>query len=164
MQHIYAPWREEYFTQKVDGCAFCHASKNSSQDEQSRVLYRDNICFVIMNKYPYTPAHIMVIPHKHISTLEELKDSEFAHISTIVKYGVKMLKDVFNAKGVNIGMNLGEAAGAGIAEHIHYHIVPRWGRDTNFITTIAGARVFGNDEEKLYKRLKQNWMNYVTIQ
>ncbi len=154
MQYEYAPWRYDYVSKKVDGCVFCHISKNPSLDEENQVLYRDKYCFVVMNKYPYTPGHFMVIPHFHIDNLENLDTKIWLNISSIVQKSVRMLREGFNTKAVNIGMNLGEDAGAGISEHIHYHIVPRWGRDTNFITTIANTRIYSVDFNKVYKKLK----------
>jgi len=153
MEHLYAPWRYEYVGGKKDGCVFCNISQNPDRDEENQVLYRDEVCFVVMNIYPYTPGHFMVIPHKHTDRLEELTEKEWFHISRQVQNGVKLLKSRFKTKAVNIGMNIGVDAGAGIAEHLHYHIVPRWQRDTNFITTIAASRVYSVDFEEIYKKL-----------
>jgi len=160
MEHLYAPWREEYIHEKRDGCVFCNISQNPELDEESGVLYRDDICFVVMNKYPYTPGHFMVIPHKHTDKLEELTSSEWLHISNQVQNGVKLLKNTFETQAVNIGMNIGADAGAGIAEHLHYHIVPRWYRDTNFITTIGDSRIYSVDFEKIYKKLLASAQEY----
>jgi len=150
---LYAPWRDNYVAgAKVDKCVFCHISENSQLDEkENKVLYRDEVCFVVMNRYPYTPGHFMIIPHKHLQALEELPEDEWLHISRLARRGVKLLRKKFGATGVNIGMNLGESAGAGIAEHIHLHLVPRFNRDTNFITTIAQTRVYSTDFEKIYR-------------
>lgn len=161
MDYLYAPWREEYFKNKVDGCVFCHIAKNPSEDGENKVLYRDEKCFIVMNRYPYTPGHFMVIPHKHIDNLESLEAKTWLHMSDLAQKCVRMLKDEFQAQGVNIGMNLGKAAGAGIAEHIHYHILPRWERDTNFITTIGQTRVFSNDFEVIYKKLQNSIDKYL---
>jgi len=152
---LYAPWRDEYVTnKKIDGCVFCHISTHSEDDNDLHVLYRDKFCFIVMNKYPYTPGHFMIIPHYHTDKLEELEPKVWIHISELAQKSVKLLKEGFNIHGVNIGMNLGSAGGAGIAEHIHMHIVPRWERDTNFITSIANTRVYSTDFEKIYKKLK----------
>lgn len=152
---LYAPWRDEYVAgEEVEGCVFCNISNNPSNDEASHVLYRDEHCFVVMNRYPYTPAHFMIIPHLHTDKLEELSADTWLHMSELAQKSVRLLKDGFGAHGVNIGMNLGAAAGAGIAEHIHMHIVPRWQRDTNFITAIAQNRVYSTDFEKIYKKIK----------
>jgi diadenosine tetraphosphate (Ap4A) HIT family hydrolase len=153
MDHLYAPWRDTYFTEKREGCVFCHISQNSDMDEELGVLYRDKTCFVVMNRYPYTPGHFMVIPHQHTDKLEELSPEAWQHISLQAQNGVKLLQAVFDIKAVNLGMNIGADAGAGIAEHLHYHVVPRWYRDTNFITTIGQARVFSTDFDAIYKKL-----------
>ncbi|WP_281950806.1 HIT family protein [Nitrosophilus kaiyonis] len=153
---LYAPWRSEYITnEKIEGCVFCHISKNPNLDEKHHVLYRDEKCFIVMNKYPYTPGHFMIIPHIHIDNLENLDKEIWLRMNELAQKGVKLLKEKFKAEGVNIGMNLGAAAGAGIAEHIHLHLVPRWQRDTNFITSIANTRVYSTDFEKVYKKLKE---------
>ncbi len=162
MNHLYAPWRREYVTTKKTGCVFCDIAKEPKNDNENFVLHRDNYCFIVMNKYPYTAGHIMVIPLEHIDNLENLDEKVWLHISKLGKKCVKMLKKEFNADGVNLGMNLGKGAGAGIAEHIHYHIMPRWIGDTNFITTIADTRVFSTDFEKIYQKLKKDIKEYVT--
>jgi diadenosine tetraphosphate (Ap4A) HIT family hydrolase len=113
-----------------------------------------------MNRYPYTPGHFMIIPHHHTDALEALDPNVWLHMSALAQRGVRMLKESFGAHGVNIGMNLGKAGGAGIAEHIHLHLVPRWERDTNFITAIGENRVYSTDFEKIYRRLKGSAETY----
>ncbi|WP_200764069.1 HIT family protein [Nitrosophilus alvini] len=158
---LYAPWRTEYVTgEKIEGCVFCHISKNPAMDEKHHVLYRDKNCFVVMNKYPYTPGHFMIIPHFHTEALEELDKDIWLRMCELSQRGVKLLKERFSAEGVNIGMNLGAAAGAGIEEHIHMHLVPRWQRDTNFITSVGHTRVYSIDFEKVYKKLKSYATEY----
>ncbi len=160
---LYAPWRSEYINKaKIQGCVFCHISHHKEDDTSAHVLYRDEECFIVMNKYPYTPGHFMIIPHMHTDNLESLPSQTWLHMSDLAQKSVRLLKDGFGAKGVNIGMNLGENAGAGIAEHIHMHIVPRWPRDTNFITSIASTRVYSTDFEKIYIRLKELLPNYIS--
>jgi diadenosine tetraphosphate (Ap4A) HIT family hydrolase len=161
MDRLYSPWRSNYVstTNKIEGCVFCHISSNAD-DETLGVLYRDEKCFIVMNKYPYSPGHFMIIPHLHTSNLEDLSDEVWAHISIKAQQGVRLLKDVLNAGGVNLGMNLGKIGGAGIEQHIHYHVVPRWMGDTNFITSIANTRVYSTDFEKIYKRLKESSSKY----
>jgi diadenosine tetraphosphate (Ap4A) HIT family hydrolase len=107
-----------------------------------------------MNKYPYTVGHFMIIPHLHIDNIENLDPTLWLHMSTLVQKGVKLLKEDYGAQGVNIGMNLGTAAGAGISPHIHYHLVPRYQGDTNFITTIGDNRVYSTDFVKIYESIK----------
>lgn len=156
MKHLYAPWRSVYFDKKRDGCPFCLAEL-ASEDEERGVLFRAKECFGIMNLYPYNPGAFMVIPYIHTNRLDELSDECWEEMSGFVKLGVFIVKKYLKADGVNIGMNIGEAAGAGIAEHIHYHIVPRWYKDTNFITTIAETRVAGTSFEKIYLKLKDGF-------
>jgi len=158
---LYAPWRSDYITgNKIDGCVFCHISTNKEDDDNLHVLYRDEHCFVVMNRYPYTPGHFMIIPHHHTDALEDLDSEVWLHMSALAQKGVHLLKESFNAQGVNIGMNLGSAAGAGIADHIHMHLVPRWRGDTNFITTIGNTRVFGSDFEKIYRQILKEIPKY----
>jgi diadenosine tetraphosphate (Ap4A) HIT family hydrolase len=107
-----------------------------------------------MNIYPYSPGHFMIIPHKHIEFLDELDPAVWQHISTLAQKGVAALRHGMNAQGVNIGMNIGSSAGAGIAEHLHLHVLPRWTKDHNFITTIGGARVYSVDFEEIYQKVK----------
>ncbi|CAD7286760.1 AP-4-A phosphorylase [Campylobacter majalis] len=155
MQHLCAPWRAEYFNSKLVDCVFCEIGKDATQDDKTGVIFRAKHCFGVMNRFPYSPGHFMVIPYFHTDNIEKLDDEIWFEMSYYVKNGVKILKDELNAGGVNIGMNLGKAAGAGIAEHVHYHLVPRWERDTNFITTIADVRVNGVPFHPLFTKLKE---------
>jgi diadenosine tetraphosphate (Ap4A) HIT family hydrolase len=159
---LYAPWREEYITnKKIDGCVFCHISSHEQDDEELHVLYRDKYCFIVMNLYPYTPGHFMIIPHTHTDKLEDLESECWLHMSVLAQKCVRLLKEGFGAQGVNIGMNLGAAGGAGIAEHVHMHLVPRFQRDTNFITAIGQNRVYSSDFEKVYKKIKKLTYDYL---
>ncbi len=161
---LYAPWRDEYVAGKrIDGCVFCHISQHSDEDEELYVLYRDEYCFMVMNRYPYTPGHFMIIPHLHTDKLEELPEEIWLHISALAQKGVRLLKEGFGAHGVNIGMNLGDAGGAGIAQHIHLHLVPRWQSDTNFITSIAQTRVYSTDFAKIYQKIKSLLPKYIEV-
>lgn len=160
---LYAPWRDEYINDKrIEGCTFCHISK-ASDKEALHVLYTDEHCFIVMNKYPYTPGHFMIIPHFHTDALEALDPKVWLHMSALAQQGVRLLKEAFGAQAVNIGMNLGAAAGAGIAEHIHMHLVPRWSRDTNFITSIGETRVYSTDFEKIYHKLLKAAPDYFKV-
>ena len=154
MQHLCAPWRSEYFSTKKDSCVFCDVI-NSDDDDKNGVLFRAKHCFGIMNLYPYSPGHFMIIPNQHTDKIEELDDQTWFEMSKFVRLGVEILKKELYANGVNIGMNLGKAAGAGIAEHVHYHLVPRWSGDTNFITTISDVRVNGTPFHPLFEKLKK---------
>lgn len=154
MQHLCAPWRSEYFSAKKDSCVFCDVI-NSDDDDKNGVLFRAKHCFGIMNLYPYSPGHFMIIPNQHTDKIEELDEQTWFEMSKFVRLGVEILKRELHAQGVNIGMNLGKAAGAGIAEHVHYHLVPRWSGDTNFITTISDVRVNGTPFHPLFEKLKK---------
>ena len=154
MQHLCAPWRSEYFSAKKDSCVFCDVI-NSNDDDKNGVLFRAKHCFGIMNLYPYSPGHFMIIPNQHTDKIEELDEQTWFEMSKFVRLGVEILKKELYANGVNIGMNLGKAAGAGIAEHVHYHLVPRWSGDTNFITTISDVRVNGTPFHPLFEKLKK---------
>ncbi|MBS4240454.1 HIT family protein [Campylobacter vulpis] len=153
MEHLYAPWRSEYLEEKSEFCPFCVCAKKLKSDEELGVLFRARHCFGVMNRYPYTPGHFMIIPYKHEEHIENLSEEEWGEMSLFVRKGVKILKEHLKASGVNIGMNLSVAAGAGIASHCHYHLVPRWRGDTNFITSIGQTRVCGADLEKMYQKL-----------
>ena len=157
---LYAPWRDEYIAgEKIEGCVFCHISKHD--DAKLHILHKDAHCFIVMNKYPYTPGHFMIIPHLHTDKLEALESETWLHMAALAQKCVQLLKEGFGAHGVNIGMNLGQAGGAGIAEHIHMHLVPRFNRDTNFITSIADTRVYSTDFEKIYKKIKDLMPKYL---
>ncbi len=151
---LYAPWRSDYVSgERIEGCVFCHISTHKQDDTSLHVLYRDEYCFVVMNRYPYTPGHFMIIPHLHTDKLEELDSKIWLHMSDLAQRSVRLFKESFGAHGVNIGINLGRAGGAGIAEHIHLHIVPRFNSDTNFITSIGQTRVYSTDFEKIYEKI-----------
>lgn len=157
MDYICAPWRSDYFTEKPTDCPFCSIVSHAELDEKQGVLFRAKFCFGVMNLYPYSPGAFMVIPYEHIDNIENLKADVWQEISFFVQKGVKILKEKIGAKGVNIGMNLGKDAGAGISPHVHYHLVPRWAGDTNFITTIANVRINGVSFHPLYEKIKSGF-------
>lgn len=160
MEHLYSPWRHDYINdEKIKDCIFCHISKNIEKEEL-QVLFSDEHCYVVMNKFPYSPGHMMVIPHFHTSNIEDLDDDVWVKMSFRVRQGVKLLKEVMPCEGVNIGMNLGKAAGAGIEQHVHYHMLPRWLGDTNFISSIGGTRVYPANFEEIFNKLKTNASKY----
>ena len=152
MDRLYAPWRREYHLTKRSGCPFCDI-RDSKEDEKNYIFYRDKFCFFIMNKFPYNPGHFMIIPNRHTSNLEDLSSEEISHISQMAQKGVQILKK-WGADGINIGFNLGFDGGAGIPEHIHMQLVPRFKRDTNFMTTIAETRVYSAVFDKIYQEIK----------
>lgn len=163
MQGLYAPWRDDYIKGggSKSGCVFCDESANPSMDDKNFVFYRDESCFCVMNRYPYGPGHFLIIPHEHQSALELLDPAVWVQMTRLSQLGVAALKETFGAAGVNIGMNIGEVAGAGIAEHLHLHVLPRWNRDTNFITTLADTRVYSTNFEEIFEKLKSGFLKRV---
>jgi len=154
MKHIWAPWRVEYIrSAKPKGCIFCEKPQ-LTDDETNHILYRGKYNLVMMNNYPYNPGHLMVIPYRHIANLEDLTDEEMLEHFQIIARCVQILKKVFAPNGFNIGMNLGKVAGAGIEDHIHSHVVPRWQGDTNFMPVVGDVRVIPEAIVDTYKRLK----------
>ena len=154
MKQLWAPWRMEYIQQeKVAGCILCEKPGQDS-DVANYILYRGEKNYIIMNAYPYTPAHLMVVPYRHLASLEELTAAERHEHFDIVSRGVKVLRQLFSPDGFNLGVNIGKAAGAGIEGHIHTHIVPRWQGDTNFMTVIADDRVLPEALAATYQKLK----------
>ena len=162
MDYVYAPWRSEYVDNKKtsNGCVFCDISQHKENDKDNYVFYRDDKCFIVINKYPYTPGHFMIIPHIHTNNIDTLDIEIWRHISLLTRASVKLLKNELDVEGVNLGMNIGEAGGAGIADHIHMHIVPRWHRDTNFITTICKTRIYPTDFYSICEKFKMISKNY----
>ena len=148
------PLAKRVFYRKKKRLSLLRRGGDAAFDDRNGVLFRAQHCFGVMNLYPYSPGAFMVIPYEHVDNIECLSDDAWAEMSRYVRAGVGILKRTLGANGVNIGMNLGAAAGAGIAEHVHYHLVPRWQRDTNFITTIANVRVNGLSFAPLFEKLK----------
>ena len=157
MEHIWAPWRVEYIRgKKPDGCILCGLCQGKD-DSENLILYRGKLNFVIMNKYPYNPGHLMVAPFRHIATPEDFTLDELTEHYDIVRKCIKALRDAFNPQGFNLGTNLGKVAGAGIDDHVHTHIVPRWQGDTNFMPAIAETKVISESMEAIYKRLQDKF-------
>lgn len=157
MKRIWAPWRIEYVQmEKAEGCILCDKPRQNS-DAQNYILYRGDKNFIIMNTYPYNPGHLMIAPYRHIASLEELTDEEHHQHFEIVSRSIKILRQVFNPDGFNIGINIGKVAGAGIDEHFHTHIVPRWQGDTSFMPVLSEARVIPEALAETYKKLKDKF-------
>ena len=151
METMWAPWRIEYIlSEKEEGCVFCHALKN----KDSLTLYKGPETLVVMNKFPYINGHLLVAPVRHIATLDELSKSEMGELLATVDRAVSVLKTKMNPDGFNVGLNLGRVAGAGIEEHLHFHVVPRWFGDTNALTVFADVRVIPEHLQETYMNLK----------
>ncbi len=156
---LYSPWRLNYIIgEKEKQCIFC--TKPTEEDDVCNlILYRSKLSFVIMNLYPYNNGHLMVIPNRHVAELSDLSTEEITDLFETVKLSEKILKTRYKPQGINIGLNIGKAAGAGIDEHIHVHLVPRWMGDCNFMTTVGGTRVVPEDFEQAYLKLKEHFDN-----
>ncbi len=154
MERIWAPWRIQYIRQeKPEGCILCEKPKQN-KDALNYILYRGGKNFIILNTYPYNPGHLMVSPYRHVASLEELTEEERGEHFEIVSRSIKVLRQVFNPGGFNIGINTGKAAGAGIDDHFHTHVVPRWQGDTNFMAVLSDVRVVPEALAETYQKLK----------
>ncbi len=159
MEQLWSPWRMAYILgEKNHECVFCHAlGADPSDDREYLILHRGKHCCVIMNLFPYNNGHLMVIPYAHQPTFEGLSAEALVELMTLVNKSVSTLRQAMNAQGFNVGVNLGEVAGAGIGEHVHMHIVPRWTGDTNFITTVGQVRCIPESLAGSYDKLKSAW-------
>lgn len=142
MEAIYAPWRSEYIRgEKPGGCIFCKGSLRSDEF----VLFEGRTCFVMMNRYPYSCGHLMVIPYRHLSWLYDLTPDEKLEMFNLLDHAIRALNETMKPSGFNLGINLGKVAGAGVDDHLHAHVVPRWTGDTNFMTVVGESRVISED-------------------
>ncbi len=142
--------------ERTSDCIFCKAL-GSGSDEESLIVYRGERAFVILNRYPYTSGHLMVVPYAHKATLEEIDADTRHELIDLCARAERVLKVIYSAEGYNIGANVGKAAGAGVADHIHFHVVPRWGGDTNFMSSLADTRVLPETLSDTYLRVKEVW-------
>lgn len=154
MDKLWAPWRIEYILQpKIEGCIFCTTAAEN-RDQKNLIVHRGEHCFVIMNYYPYNNGHLMVVPYRHIAELEELSELENKELMELLSQCVQVLKQKISPHGFNIGMNLGTVAGAGIKDHLHFHIVPRWNGDTNFMPITGHTKVVSEALQQTWEKLK----------
>lgn len=163
MDNLYAPWRDEYTAdtarnsdsdnQTEKQCVFCIQLKKNN-DEEYYILKRFKHCFVVMNKYPYNAGHILILPLKHQGDFNKICDATRNELMNLAQKSTKILQDVLKCQGVNIGINLGKAAGAGIPSHLHMHVLPRWDGDTNFLPTLTKTKQISFDMNTLYDILK----------
>ncbi len=154
MEQIWAPWRIKYIQmEKPEGCILCEKPEENN-DSLNYILYRGDKNFVIMNSYPYNAGHLMIVPYRHIANLEELTDEELHEHFEIVVRSTKILRQIFEPDGFNVGINMGKVAGAGIDEHVHTHIVPRWQGDTSFMPVLSNTKVINEALAETYKKLK----------
>ncbi|MCS6831732.1 MAG: HIT domain-containing protein [Armatimonadota bacterium] len=156
-ERLWAPWRMQYVSsarEQPEECLFCVRAQEPCSAE-NMVLMRGTHAFVMLNAFPYTNGHLMVAPVRHTADMDELCDEELLDIMRLVRESVNLLRDAYHPDGFNIGVNLGRAAGAGIVDHIHWHIVPRWNGDTNFMPVLADVRVIPDSLENTYTKLRQ---------
>ncbi|NYT02803.1 MAG: HIT domain-containing protein [Methanosarcinales archaeon] len=154
MDTLWAPWRIDYIlSEKGEGCIFCD-KPGQDRDDENLILYRGEAHFMIMNAYPYNNGHMMVVPYRHTSSLQGWSDLERQEMMELADLGVAILRKTMNPDGFNIGINMGQVAGAGIADHVHLHIVPRWNGDTNFMPVLADTRVIPEHISVTYRKLK----------
>ena len=161
MQHLYTPWRMAYIKgekKPVDGCIFCK-KVTAENDEEEQIVARSEYVYLTLNRFPYSNGHLMVVPYDHIESQEELAAEALTDMMLMVNRAMGALRKLYNPPAFNIGANIGAAAGAGIAQHYHFHIVPRWHGDANFMTVIGDTRVIPDTLENSYQALKTVWQD-----
>jgi ATP adenylyltransferase len=157
LKHIWTPWRMPYVVgqSKREGCVFCHiVAQAEEHDARNYLLYRGRRVFALLNLYPYNNGHLMVLPYDHLASLEELPPETQADMMHLVCYMIGAMRSEMSPAGFNVGVNLGKAAGAGIADHVHIHVVPRWFGDTNFMPVVAEMRVIPELLDDTYRNLR----------
>jgi ATP adenylyltransferase len=154
MDRLWSPWRYRYVSQGAgEDCLFC-TKHTENRDEENLVVHRGRHSFVLLNLYPYTNGHLMIAPYQHVATLEEADPEALAEMMHLTRRAESALRATYRAPGYNIGMNIGECAGAGVAGHIHVHVLPRWPGDSSFMTTVGETRVMPEDLHSSWQRLR----------
>jgi ATP adenylyltransferase len=157
MEHIWSPWRYRYITtaDREPGCVFCRILQG--EDEKNFVVHRAKHNFVVLNLFPYTSGHLMIVPYEHIASLAEVSSEVTAEMMELAKQSQIAIETEYNPDGFNIGMNLGRSAGAGVADHLHLHVVPRWAGDANFVSIIGETRVLPEELSTTFEKLKKHF-------
>jgi ATP adenylyltransferase len=163
MDYLWTPWRYAYVStaEKASGCIFCDLPK-AGDDVRARIVYRGQNCYIVLNTYPYTPGHVMVVPFAHLDELQKLPVEaahEMMHLSQKMEH---VLRQLYRPDGVNLGMNIGKAAGAGVAGHIHMHVLPRWVADSNFMSVVGETRILPEALDITYERIKDELKSAVS--
>ncbi len=155
MDYLWTPWRYAYVssTERIGGCVFCDAPKEND-DAKTYIVHRAQHCFVILNAYPYTPGHVMIVPYEHLDELQKLPTEAANEMMTLSQRIETVLRELYRPDGINLGMNIGKAAGAGIAGHIHMHVLPRWVADANFMSVVGETRVLPETLEVTWARMR----------
>jgi len=159
LDRLWSPWRNNYVTSgknsgEPQGCVFCLIQSHPEQDSANFVLYRASRSFIVLNIYPYISGHLLIVPNEHLSDLDALAKETSDELMDLTKRSQTLLREVYQPSGYNIGLNLGAAAGAGIQDHVHIHVMPRWAGDTNFMTSIGETRVIPEDLNVTYSKLR----------
>jgi ATP adenylyltransferase len=158
MDRLWSPWRYRYVSHVADdsGCVFCDKgpSGNPPRDKENLILWRGSHSYALLNLYPYTTGHLMVTPFAHVAELSAVSTEALAEMMSLAQRAEQILKQVYRCDGLNVGMNLGRAAGAGIAAHVHLHVLPRWFADANFMTTVGESRVIPEDLDTTWGKLQ----------
>lgn len=165
LERLWAGWRSDHLQSVTDGeargdeasCAFCRILASGEPDDETYVVWRGERCFAVLNAFPYASGHLLVMPYRHVADLEALDGDEGAELWAAVRAGVLAVKGAYRPEGLNVGANLGRAAGAGVPGHLHLHVLPRWGGDTNFVTSVAEARVLPEALPTTLERLRAAW-------
>lgn len=155
MSHLWTPWRMPYLRGEEclsEDCLFC--VKPQSEDAEAHVVHRRKQCYVTLNRFPYNNGHLMIVPYAHVATLEDLDAEALAELMALTQLSLRVLREAYNPQGFNVGMNIGAVAGAGVAGHIHLHVVPRWGGDTNYMTTTGHTRIIPEWIDQTFERLR----------
>ncbi|MEO0083000.1 MAG: HIT domain-containing protein [candidate division WOR-3 bacterium] len=156
MKQIWAPWRMQYIKQcqtaktKNDGCFLCLPNKKNSY-----VVYQGKYCYIMLNRFPYNPGHLMIVPYRHLGSIEQLSESESQEMFQLMNYSISALKQTMKPEGFNIGINIGNVAGAGVPDHIHIHLVPRWLGDTNFLPVLTDTKIINQALKDTKQKLKK---------
>ena len=156
MDYLWTPWRYAYVStaEKASGCIFCDLPK-LGDDARALIVYRAQYCFVILNTFPYTSGHVMIVPFQHLDQLQKLPTDAAHELVGLAQKMEHVLRQLYSPDGMNVGMNIGKAAGAGLADHIHMHVLPRWVADGNFMTVVGETRILPETLEVTYKRIKE---------
>ncbi|MGD1009242.1 MAG: HIT domain-containing protein [Candidatus Aminicenantales bacterium] len=155
MRYLTAPWRAGYVREALSmkACIFCEARK-AGDDREATVLFRGRRNFIMLNRYPYTPGHLMIAPSRHLADFTKARPEETAELADLLQVALRVLGGCYKPHGFNTGMNLGRSAGAGVAGHYHLHVIPRWTGDSNFMPLVGGTRVFIEDLDRTYEQLR----------
>ena len=166
MKRLFSPWRSAYIQsfqggRKSKGCLFCRIAKEDN-DKENLIVWRGKKCFVVMNRYPYNNGHLMIVPMEHAASIEDLEPVVRQEMMEMLNQSLGLLRSVYHPTAFNFGANIGTAAGAGVADHVHLHVVPRWNGDTNFMSIVGETRVLPEEMTETYRQLRQAWEQFTS--